>query len=230
MWTGRSSPAFMSAKTVVRPRRRILAASSGVNRRASLAGPSRRCRGSAGAARLRSRGDSDVGWAVMPLEGARKARFVTGEEERIVRIAIRRGPGGTARVGRHTPVPFRAAGRRGLRMVESEAGVTSRLVRVTPPHASTSPLTGRVRPWTWIEQGLRPGLSARQAADEGPSVVRAVYGVERGTEGEQVPVVDPAVLELPGQVGEQTGPVLPSGRNRRGDLDTPLDDPDGGQT
>jgi hypothetical protein len=85
-------------------------------------------------------------------------------------------------------------------------------------------------PWAWIEQGPRPGLSARQAADERPSVVRAVKGVERDTEGEQVPVVDPAVLELTGQVGEQTGPVLPSGRNRRGDLNTPLDDPDSGQT
>jgi hypothetical protein len=60
--------------------------------------------------------------------------------------------------------------------------------------------------------------------------VRAVYGVERDTEGEQVPVADPAVLELTSQVREQTGPVLPSGRNRCGDLDTPLDDPDGGQT
>ena len=77
--------------------------------------------------------------------------------------------------------------------------------------------------------GPRAGLSARQAADERPSVVRVVNGVEGATEGQQVTVVDPAVFELAAQAAEHTGPVLPSGRNRRGDLDAPFHDPDGGQ-
>ncbi|MGZ4617253.1 MAG: hypothetical protein ACXV3F_00710 [Frankiaceae bacterium] len=52
-------------------------------------------------------------------------------------------------------------------------------------------------------------------------------GVECVREGEQVAVVDPAVLELSSQVAEDAEPVLSPRRNRRGDLDTPLDDPDG---
>jgi hypothetical protein len=92
---------------------------------------------------------------------------------------------------------------------------------------------GRHRPALRVERvgaavGGR-GLSARQTADERTSVVRVVYCVEGAGQGEQVTVVDPAVLELMGQVGEHAWPVLPSGSDRRGDLNTPLDDPDGRQ-
>src|SRR4051794_11374102 len=81
-----------------------------------------------------------------------------------------------------------------------------------------SPLS--VRPWRLC--GLAPA-----GADS--ATKRLVDGVERDREGEQVTVVDPAVLELPGEVTEKTGPVLPFGRDRRGDLHAPLDDPHGGQ-
>ncbi|MCU1668492.1 MAG: hypothetical protein JWP40_1419 [Blastococcus sp.] len=84
-------------------------------------------------------------------------------------------------------------------------------------------------PLAWDRAGTRSGSSACQAADEWPSVVHVVNGIECLSEGERVTVVDPAVLELTDQVAEHTVPVLPSGRDRRGDLDAPLDDPDGGQ-
>src|SRR3954451_16102997 len=75
-------------------------------------------------------------------------------------------------------------------------------------------------------RGPRAGLPARQATDERPSAIRVVNGVECVSEGEQVAVVDPAVLDLAGQVAENAGPVLSPRRDRRGDLHSPLDDSD----
>lgn len=79
-------------------------------------------------------------------------------------------------------------------------------------------------PWRagpWRLCGLAP-------ASAGSAAQRSVDGVERDREGEQVTVVDAAVLELPGEGSEQAGPVLALGRDRRGDLHAPLDDPDRG--
>ena len=88
---------------------------------------------------------------------------------------------------------------------------------VTPVAGDVTPVDGAVAPC-----GLAP--AGADSATE-----HLVDGVERDREGEQVAVVDAAVLELPGEVAEQAGPVLAFGRDRRGDLHASLDDPDRGQ-
>jgi hypothetical protein len=55
-----------------------------------------------------------------------------------------------------------------------------------------------------------------------------VDGVERDGEGGQVAVVDPAVVELAGEVAEQPRPVLAPGSRRDLDFYAPLDDLDSG--
>src|SRR3954447_15465415 len=81
-----------------------------------------------------------------------------------------------------------------------------------------SPLS--VGPWRLC--GLAP-------ANADSATERLMDGVERDRKGQQVTVVDSAVLELPSEVTEQAGPVLTLGRDRRGDLHASLDHPDRGQ-
>jgi hypothetical protein len=57
---------------------------------------------------------------------------------------------------------------------------------------------------------------------------RLVDGVERDREGEQVTVVDPAVVELTREVPEQSRPVLAPRSRRDMHLHSALDDLDSG--
>lgn len=68
---------------------------------------------------------------------------------------------------------------------------------------------------------------AAPVPDVGVSAVGIEDGVQRRGECNEVTVVDAAVLQLAGQLGEERSPV-PTHRRRRGrDLDSALDDLDG---
>jgi hypothetical protein len=69
-------------------------------------------------------------------------------------------------------------------------------------------------------------LIDRPHSAEGAAVVCLEYGVERDGQGQQVAVVDSAVVELASEVAEQPWPILAPGYDRCGNVHPSLDDPD----
>jgi hypothetical protein len=69
-------------------------------------------------------------------------------------------------------------------------------------------------------------LIDRPGSDEGPAVECLEHGVEGDGQGQQVAVVDAAVVELASEVAEQPRPILASGEDRCGHSYASLDDLD----
>jgi hypothetical protein len=69
-------------------------------------------------------------------------------------------------------------------------------------------------------------LIDRPGSDEGPAVECLEHGVEGDGQGQQVAVVDSAVVELASEVAEQPWPILAPGYDRCGNVHPSLDDPD----
>ncbi|SFL71697.1 hypothetical protein SAMN04488085_11626 [Geodermatophilus ruber] len=82
----------------------------------------------------------------------------------------------------------------------------------------------------WRSSGASDSAHIGGAGEVGPSPVGLQYGLQCPRKGRQVAVVDPPVVQLAGELAEQTWPVAAGGHERNLDLDAPLDDLHRGQT
>jgi hypothetical protein len=227
MCTGRSSPALMSAYTVLRPMRRTVTASSGVSSRGLSARTSRRAPGhpcrllSTAVCRMPAAADcggraTAHGGASVTMGsglGSFSSSAVTGEipSVRLARLGCLGVECLLEKCRRRSSHP----GPEGC----CRTGASCR-----PPVPQRSSLIASAR-----RVPAAPGravLVGGSEADVGPAGVGLEDGVECDGQAGEVAVVDPPVVELLSQLLQRLGPVPTGERLLRRNLNSPLDDAD----